>query len=155
MRNLHEVEQELAEAVASHHELKSSGRGTIGQIGEAKEKIRALRAEAQDILTDGAVICPNCGSRPIGINQPTYYELRCISVGCHNPEFPQSPRKARGFSIGEAVYHWNNQAYFISPKGPVIRSSAEMDRLMARKRPHGVDKPASLGDRIRSWLRGS
>ena len=102
--------EETQKAVKEHHETWA-----VSPIPILKHKIRQLHADAQVILTEGAEDCPECGEHPIGIQQPAYYEIRCLSKTC--PE-----RHAKDRVIELAVKNCNAEDYF-SRNGQVLTVS--------------------------------
>lgn len=135
LRSEFEIERDLEEAVAKHHEL--SPFTAPADIAPLKAQIKELRAEMQAVLTKGAQACPECGSRPVGIHQPRGYELRCINPGCRRPveegeeaeRLNMDPgtlilwRKSLGKTQEEAAYNWNGEDY-VAPR-PLFTVSKE------------------------------
>lgn len=94
MRTEAAVKAEILEARHVRHE--SDGGLTEKQSTSGSNAIRALMAELSDILTDGAINCPDCGQKPHGnhkqearfvLNQetgietqaaPDIYVVRCL-----------------------------------------------------------------------------
>jgi hypothetical protein len=76
------------------------------------DKVKALRQELCDALSVGAKVCPDCGSKPIGLrhihvvvatNRRVFtYEVGCIKCKNH---------RAQGSSVTEAVSEWNVGKY--------------------------------------------
>lgn len=102
-KQLHDLEYELDQAVAFMNENKLDMTGR--EIAEKRQEIIGLREEIQEILTSGAKSCPECGLHPLGINQPRYFFVGCMSDTC-------SERRSKGKTPGEAVANWNDEVYF-------------------------------------------
>lgn len=103
MRSEYEINQELKELLADYN--ANCQNMTSAEIGAHNAEVKALRAELQAVLTNGAKPCPDCLEMPLGINQPRFYE-----VGCSCPE-----KQSKGQFIEEAVENWNNGVYFARP----------------------------------------
>jgi hypothetical protein len=103
MEQLNELEAALQIAVAKLSEARHGMTGD--EVRQAKNRIRLLRRQIQDILTAGVEPCPECGNMPLGIHQPKYFFVGCLSPSC-------SERRSRGDSVSLAVMAWNAQVYF-------------------------------------------
>jgi hypothetical protein len=113
---LHELQLELAAAVASYNLKKKKKSTTLAELAPRRAEIVNLRAAVQAKLVEGADDCPNCGRRPIGIAQPAYFEIGCADDTC-------SERHSRGRSVEEAAAHWNDAEYFAYRTPAVVGAS--------------------------------
>jgi hypothetical protein len=108
MAKLHEVQAELANAIAAYNALidpRPSERKPI------KEKVETLRADLQELLIVGAESCPECSQLPFGIEQPYAYEICCLSESCSSKNYLPKGRRAQGRTIEQAVDNWNAESY--------------------------------------------
>lgn len=100
------LEEQINEVVSKHHERKSSGEATVGELSGYRQELKDLRAKLQELRSEGADTCPECGVIPHVLRQPSYYELRCLSGSC------LGKRQAKGRFLEDAIEAWNDEQYF-------------------------------------------
>jgi hypothetical protein len=99
----------LKAAKAEYHEKADTL--TPPQIAEESAKFKAMHAEINTLLTEGAKDCPDCGGKPFALfhdGAPNPFEIGCLACRDH---------RVRASLPEDAVEDWNNDKY-LPPREP-------------------------------------
>lgn len=99
------------------------------QTREAHNEVEALQKAVSDAIADGALPCPTCGQKPIGIEQPrppagVEYEVGCRNCGLfiHHDGSVRDYAARGGTLPRHAVEAWNEGADWWRIRYDAVRS---------------------------------
>jgi len=136
MGKIHEIKKARDEALAHARSIHDTA--TANENREASEKVEALQKELTEHITDGANPCPICGSKPLGIEQPTGRGFE-YEVGCpvcppliHEDNSIRVPLVRGGMIPRHAVEMWNMGVDFWQTVQP-HKAQEALDKIASYK----------------------